>query len=148
MQKHNPIVQEARQWIGTPYSDGGRRKHQGTDCIGLILGVIRRVGADGPTDTEMPYYGPLPANHVAERTADRWMDVVGSTWDSALPGRVGLFWWRDKNHGQHFAIFTPLPGRLGMVHAYMNNDQVVEASVSAFWRKRLIKVYEMRGAEQ
>lgn len=44
------IVAEARSWIGTPFAHQGRKKGQGVDCLGLLIGVaaaLRLRGCDG-----------------------------------------------------------------------------------------------------
>ena len=41
----NDIISVADQWIGTPFHEQGRQKSVGCDCIGLILGVAKEVGA-------------------------------------------------------------------------------------------------------
>jgi len=82
---------------------------------------------------------------------DRLMvQVAGADWDACASGRAGLFWYRERNHGQHFAIFGihPQTGSLSMIHAYVNVGEVVETGINDFWRKRLMNVYEFKGVMQ
>lgn len=147
MPRREDIAREARTWVGTPYSEINRRKHQGTDCFGLGIGVARYAGAIAPHDNEIPFYGRLPSNHIAERAGDHYLIPLGRTWNLALPGRAGLFWWREKGHGQHFAIFSEHNGALTMVQASYLDGKVVECRVNSFWRKRLVKVYGFKGID-
>lgn len=39
------IISAAEEWIGTPFHQQGRQKQVGCDCIGLILGIAKEVGA-------------------------------------------------------------------------------------------------------
>ena len=39
------IVEKAREWIKTPFHEQGRHKGIGCDCIGLILGIAKDIGA-------------------------------------------------------------------------------------------------------
>ena len=41
----NEIIKEASQWIGTPFHPQGRQKNIGCDCIGLIIGIAKVIGA-------------------------------------------------------------------------------------------------------
>lgn len=43
--KSDSIIQVAEDWIGTPFHQQGRQKNIGCDCIGLILGVAKAIGA-------------------------------------------------------------------------------------------------------
>jgi hypothetical protein len=43
--KLNKIVEKAREWIGTPFHEQGRHKGIGCDCVGLILGIAKDIGA-------------------------------------------------------------------------------------------------------
>lgn len=38
------ILQEADEWIGTPFIHGQKAKGFGCDCVGLLLGVFQSVG--------------------------------------------------------------------------------------------------------
>jgi len=141
------IALEAREWEHTPYHDLMRRKKQGCDCIGLIMGVGRMVKAKIPNDREVAFYGRTPHGGVAEREADKFMTRIGTTWNQVVPGTIGLFWWRRPGEGQHFGIFDEddATGRLMIIHAYYSSTRVVRTGVNEFWRKRLKYVYTLRG---
>lgn len=136
---------EARRWIDTPYHHEGRQRGASCDCIGLVIGVARGLGLACPSDRDLPRYTRWPHDHIAERTASALMEVAteGSI-EAAASGQVGLFWWRDPGHGQHFCIFGEVGGRRTMIHAYYGIGKVTEAGISAFWRKRLLRVYDYR----
>lgn len=119
------------------------------DCVGLLVGVTRVLGLPSPTEKEMPWYSELPHDNLTKKMGDKLMiPVAEADWSACLPGRAGLFWYRERNHGQHFAIFGshPQTGSLSMIHAYVNVGKVVETGVNNFWRKRLMNVYEFKGA--
>jgi NlpC/P60 family putative phage cell wall peptidase len=143
------VVAQARLWLGTPYHHQGRRRGAACDCIGLILGVGRELGFKSlPSEKQMPPYTRIPHNHVAERTADGYLVTVeGANARSAKPGQIGIFYWRDKGHGQHFCIFgwDDSAGRKTMIHAYQKlGMRVHEAGFSEFWQRRLLKVYDYK----
>lgn len=139
MPSRRDVSTEARRWVGTPYHHEGRVLGQSCDCIGLVIGVARNLGMACPADRDLPRYSSMPHDHVAERTADLLM--VRSS--GMREGMIGLFWFRDRGHAQHFAIFAR-GKRLTMIHAYLNARRVVETGISPFWLKRLIRVYDYR----
>jgi cell wall-associated NlpC family hydrolase len=51
------IVQEATEWIGTPYVDGQGLKRCGVDCAYYLLRVYQSVGLI-PKDFKPPRYSP------------------------------------------------------------------------------------------
>lgn len=139
------VEAQARLWCGTKYHHQGRRRGASCDCIGLVIGVARELRLPCPRDAELPEYGQWPSNHIAQRVADKLMVPAGDGWEAVAPGRVGMFWWRERGHGQHFAVFGTHRGRLTMIHAFYTLGRVTEQGVSEFWRKRLVHVYDFSG---
>jgi hypothetical protein len=150
------FMQEVRSWVGTPYRDKGRKKGVGCDCIGLPLVSAVNVGlAKG----DIWAYSPTPKDRRVEVLSDKYMVPLhegetlqrGASEDPArfLPiGSVGLFWFLDRGEPQHFAVFGRHPldhDTVTMIHAHQQVGKVVEASLSPFWTKRLVKVYLVRG---
>ena len=133
------VMAEARRWVGTPYHDQGRMRRASCDCIGLVRGVADALGFAVPDP--FPVYGRLPHDMLAEGAADRFMARAGGR---PMPGQIGLFWWRHRGNGQHFAIFAEHGGRLTMIHAYAGLKRVTEAGLNDFWRARLLRVYDYR----
>ncbi len=142
MPSREDIYTEARRWVGTPYHHQGRVLGQSCDCLGLLIGVARGLNMCCPPDREIPNYSMLPHEHMAEKY------IAKLTIPAASPirvGQIGMFWFRDRNHGQHFAIFGRHGGqRLTMIHAYFNVGRVVETGMSPFWQKRLMRLYDYR----
>ena len=136
------VVDEARRWIATPYHHQGRRRGASCDCIGLIIGVARGLRFRCPPDRDLPKYSPWPHEHIAERTATMLLTVARGA--EPMPGQIGLFWFRQRGHGQHFCIFGDHGGRQTMIHAYIHSGSVVEAGANEFWRRRLMRVYDYR----
>ncbi len=142
MPSREDVYIEARRWVDTPFHHQGRRRQQSCDCLGLIIGVARALGMACPPDREIPEYGMLPHNHMAEA------QVSKLTSPASMPiriGQIGMFWYRDRGHGQHFCIFGRQgKGRTTMIHSYFNIGKVVETGISEFWRKRLIRTFDYR----
>lgn len=132
------IVAEARNWIGTPYRHQASLKGSGCDCLGLVRGVWRHcIGAEPEAP---PAYTPDWAERCEEETlhfaARRWLVEI----DAAVrqPGDVLLFRPFQNGPAKHCGILTA-PDRL--THAYWG-QAVCETSLSAWWTRRLVAVFQ------
>jgi NlpC/P60 family putative phage cell wall peptidase len=137
------IVNTARRWIGTPYRHQASLKHGGADCLGLLRGVWREAVGEEP-ETPPPY-------------SDRWSVAVGEEPlraaalrhltsihpDLAQPGDVLLFRMREGSDARHVAIVS---GVDAIIHAYSGHG-VVEQSLSAWWRRRIVAAFAFPGVE-
>lgn len=50
----NKIINEAKQWIGTPYQYGGESK-KGADCSGFVMAVFQNAGIDLPRTSQQQF---------------------------------------------------------------------------------------------
>lgn len=50
----NKIIDEAKQWIGTPYQYGGESKN-GADCSGFVMSVYQNAGIDLPRTSQQQF---------------------------------------------------------------------------------------------
>lgn len=105
------VIQEAAEWIGTPYHHAARVKGAGVDCLQILAAVYRATGVIG--DVEIPYY---VADWHLHRDAERYMEGLlqyAHPVDAPLPGDIALFrFGRTYSHG---AIVTEWPR---LIHAY------------------------------
>ena len=53
--KIQTMIDEAREWIGTPFVHQGRTKGQACDCLGLVIAVAK---AAGYSDVNFDITGP------------------------------------------------------------------------------------------
>lgn len=135
------IVAEAQSWLGTPYHHLGRRKGVGTDCVGIVLGVLAACGThvqpnrwvynrraeDGDLDLEMGQV--LQRVPLAE----------------AGPGDVATFWIRPRERRvQHCGILTPH----GLLHTHSGVGKVVEHRLDVRWQERMSSVYRLPGVTE
>ena len=108
------IVTEARSWVGTPYLHQGRRKGQGVDCIGLVVGVAPSLCI---TVKDRADYAQQPAKGELQKELDRHGFRIPFTARQA--GDILLM--RFSTEPQHVAIFT---GQ-SIIHAYQNVGKCV-----------------------
>lgn len=43
------LLNECKEWLGTPYVHQQRKKKVGTDCLGFVLGVLLKLNVPVPT---------------------------------------------------------------------------------------------------
>ncbi|MEM9643105.1 MAG: peptidase [Pseudomonadota bacterium] len=131
------IVDEARDWIGTPYVHQSAAKGAGTDCLGLVRGIWRVVHGSEPE--------AVPAYSMD------WSEPQGEErlWDAALrhltpkalrdeaPGDVLLFRMRSTAVAKHLGVVGRVGDDPSFIHAY-SRFGVVESSLSRPWRRRVV----------
>jgi NlpC/P60 family putative phage cell wall peptidase len=137
-------VEIARSWIGTPYLHQASRRGAGADCLGLVRGVWRElVGAE---PVQVPAYTPDWSE--ARREEALWaaarLHLVARAGGEAAPGDVLLFRMREGSVAKHLGILTDGGAEPRFVHAYSGHG-VVENSLSAPWRRRIVAAFAFPG---
>ena len=131
------VVAEARRWIGTPYVHQASCFGAGTDCLGLLRAVWRRLYVQEPE--AVPAY-----------TMD-WSEPQGEErlWDAALRhlvakpagseeiGDVLLFRMHPGAVAKHLGICTCVGAEAQFVHAY-SKFGVIESPLSGPWRRKIV----------
>lgn len=155
------FINAARAYVGTPFHHAGRVKGVGVDCMGLICCAGREIKY--PFEDILAYSRSASGFSLVERCAE-YLDEIDV--GAQEPGDIGLFWTdRSSKLPQHACIFTDYAGKLGMIHAWeqagrpstprrrrgigvsTNLGSVVEHIYTDFWRRRLCRVFTLRGAE-
>lgn len=122
------VVQAARAFLGAPYHHQGRSAY-GMDCAGLIVAAYAALGI---TLIDLPAYGREPWRDGLRRCVE---DNFQRADREVEPGDILLL--RVRREPQHLAIVTDR----GMIHSYASVGKVVETSLDAFWRDRIVGVY-------
>jgi NlpC/P60 family putative phage cell wall peptidase len=129
----NAVVHAARRWIGTPWRHRGRQIGRACDCVGLVIGTAQELGLG---DYRKPYNRqPDPSAMLAELEA--YLDPIRVA--DAQPGDILYLAFRGVP--THLAIISA-PGRV--VHAYEPAGRVVEHSIDARWKRRIVGAYRFR----
>jgi NlpC/P60 family putative phage cell wall peptidase len=131
------VVIEARSWIGTPYIHQASVKGAGTDCLGLLRGVWRRILGDEP-ESVPPYtddWAEPSREEVLFQAADRWL--ARKALSSSEVGDVLLFRMRQGSVAKHLGIQSIVGEGAAFVHAYTNHG-VVESPLSQPWQRRIV----------
>src|SRR3990167_1214712 len=132
------IVAEARAYIGTPFQHQARLKGVGVDCIGVVVGVARKLGIS-EFDTVDYARQPDPAKMGA--ALDAHLDRVNLS--DIRPGDI--LWLRIKSEPMHLAIVVEVDS-LRIVHALSRRglSRCVEQDVDDAWRRRIVACFRYR----
>lgn len=135
------IVDEAREWLGTPYVHQASTKGAGADCLGLLRGVWRVVVGQEPET--VPVYSADWSEPQGEermwRAARR--NMIERPPDHLSPGCVLLFRMREAGVAKHLGIVSETGAVPRFVHAYSGHG-VVENTLSDPWRRRVVACFE------
>lgn len=108
------IVDEAMEWINTPYKQCARIKGVGVNCAQFLFGVAQAAGAIPEDAPEPRWYTPQLATHSKEERLIEYVKSYGATEvDKPQPGDIVLF-KTGRSHG-HAAIVVDWPGKI--IHA-------------------------------
>jgi cell wall-associated NlpC family hydrolase len=108
------IVDEAMEWVGTPYLQCARIKGVGCNCAQFLYGVAIAAGIIAPDAPEPKFYTPQFATHSKEERLIDYVKAYGAVEvDDPQPGDIALF-KTGRSHG-HAAIVIEWPERI--IHA-------------------------------
>lgn len=136
----NPVVTEAREWIGTPYRHQHATKGAGCDCLGLLRGVYRAV--IGPEPETPPAYTPSWGESGDREfmldAAHRWLTPVArGDWQL---GDVLVFRMRRSMIAKHCGIIS---GEQTFIHADATARCVSETPLTAHWRSLVTGAFRL-----
>lgn len=137
------VVARARDWIGTPYHHQASLRGVGTDCLGLVRGILREIG--GVELATVPPY----TRDWTEAGGDEAM-LAGARAHLAevpigreQPGDVVVFRLRAGLAAKHAAI---LASPVTMIHA-VEGAPVAEVPYGRWWRRRVAGVFSFQGLD-
>lgn len=137
------IVAEARVWLGTPYQHQASLAHVGSDCLGLVRGVWRRVIGEEPE--KPPPYTPDWAEATGEDTllqaARRHLKEIAI--GAAKAGDILLFRIAAGKPAKHAAIKSA-DDRI--IHAYWGQS-VCETRLTPWWERRIAAAFAFPGED-
>ncbi len=135
----------ARAWIGTPWCHGAACRGAGADCLGLVRGVWRDLyGAEPP---DLPAYASdwAEAGPPGALLAGVSRHLVRVAAGAALrTGEVLVFRLSARGPAKHLGVLTVCEPQPRFVHACAGSG-VVEVSLSAPWRRRLVARFTFPG---
>jgi NlpC/P60 family putative phage cell wall peptidase len=135
------IIDEARNWLGTPYRHQGRQRTVAVDCVGLVFGVAQAVGfGDRQFWTRVAHgwcdYDRIPDGHTLQRAFSLFLPEYPQ--HKAEPGDVLLI--RFAGYPRHTAFLTE---RDTIIHAYSGCKKCVENRWAHSWRVDTVTAYRL-----
>ena len=145
----NPIIEEARTWLGTAFCHQGRSKktsnHQGgCDCLGLIIGVAKKLQLKSRNgmclgDFDRLDYQSTPPSELLVKSLEQHCRLL----QYPRPGAIVLLSF--LNNPQHLAIIATHhynnSEELSIVHAYQTLGVVCEHRFDYKWQRRVVSFY-------
>ena len=100
------VVNEVREWIGTPFHDQASLKGVGCDCKGLVWGVARALGRPEANTSyaEFIHYDLKRRNGVPGKLLRQGMAALFDRADQIRPGDILLL--SCEGEPRHMAIAT------------------------------------------
>lgn len=143
--KRKEIIEEADEWVGTPWQHQACVKGAGVDCAMLVAGIARNVGLlDEEKMKLIPNYPKDWHFHQDFALLPHIMEELGCKEKNKKYMRAG-----------DILVFKigRVPSHLGLllednifIHAYTGgNNVVVKNSLAAQWTDRLEQVYKFPG---
>lgn len=140
------IVASARSWLNTPFHPQGRVKNVGCDCIGLVIGVARELGAisasfgDCICFYDMREYHFIKDSHILGTK----MDVHFAKRD--MPWQIGdILFFRFTDRQMHIAFISDvLHGTIEtvrIIHSCCSAGKVVEHIIQPKWLTKIAGHY-------
>lgn len=139
MATRQQVIDEARQWLGTPWRHQGRLKGVGCDCVGHILMVPVALGLLS-LDCDIAGYPRWPEPSLMGEALDKHLDRV----ERADLRGADVLWLKPRRVPHHLAIYTFDDT---IIHAIDLQRGVTEHRLDERWRAAIARVYRYRGLE-
>ena len=134
------IVNEAREWIGTPYIHQQSLKGVGTDCVGLVRGLWR--ACIGPEPEKAPAY-PSRVDLLENPLLEGYMNRHMIATDEERLGDVVVLRMKRGQHAHHCAINVG-DGMYVQAWGGSMRNPVVYGNLRPVWEKQ--SVFSFPGA--
>lgn len=142
----NPIVSEARSWVGTKFKHQGRIKrtefnYGGCDCLGLIMGLgIKTRNGESLKLYDITNYPKIISSNDLFESLNQLLKPVEIK--NISIGNIILI--RISGFPQHLAIVSELNPYISIIHSYAQARKVVEQYLPLEWQKNIVGVYEVK----
>jgi NlpC/P60 family putative phage cell wall peptidase len=135
MNKREKFINEAREWINTPFHHQGRAKGRGCDCLGLVLGSANKIGIN-PYNDSIAYSHRVHSLTLIDNLRKYLTQIK---LDESKPGDILLF--LDGDSPVHLGIITDK----GFIHSYAKGPRkVVEQPLTEEWKKKIALVFQFK----
>ena len=135
------ILDEARTWMDIPFRHQGRTRHNGIDCVGLVIKVAEEFNLLGGFDVK---------NYRREPDQYKFLDhfkeqMVLKPIKDRKPGDVLLM--RDNVFTCHSVFYDVVDGQEKIIHAYALRRKVVEEDLTQEWKDNITHCFAYKGVD-
>ena len=129
------VYLKARELLGTPYIDSGRKKDVGIDCIGVPIWVAKQLGL-----------GDFNKFNFNKTNYKQIVDAIATVCDerSLQSGALLVF---DKRSTFHCGIVSTYKEKFGLIHAWEITKGVCEHYLTKDWLACAVGCYGLPGVE-
>lgn len=127
------VITATRAYLDVPFVHLGRSL-AGLDCIGLHVLALRDLGI---IIEDCPDYERVPSQDDLQTYVAKACNKVSR---APAPGFYVSTWVAKRGVPQHLALITDR----GMIHTWSEPGKVVEHPFDAYWRKRVVSVWELK----
>lgn len=137
------VVQEALEWVGTPYHHRTALKQKGVDCIGLILGVYAQIfNEELFPRSELPIYSPdwrdaTKRDNMLILARKHFKRVPKG---QEQPGDVRMFRMKHDSICKHCAFQI---NDFEILHAY-SGHKVCIGELTKVWKLRTVETFRFK----
>jgi len=148
MQNVDAVITAARSWIGTPFRHQCRVRGRqgGVDCWNLVRGVGEEIGSMQITEQAFKRfegYSRIPGDGLLKSALREFLNVEIEPRPPA-PGDVLLIARRMTEDPKHCGIVGFHKDRLTLIHAAANYGGCVEHTLTGFWLRHTVGIYNFR----
>jgi NlpC/P60 family putative phage cell wall peptidase len=140
------IINDAKQWLGTPYKHQASMQNIGCDCIGLVYGVLKQNNLI-PSEfnkEELRDYSRISKDFSLITKFRKYFKEIDL--DSAKSGDI--FVMRFRKYPQHvgFLDFSRSNNdrkEIYIIHSYQAIGKVVSHNLNDKWRSRIMTCFRI-----
>lgn len=134
----DPLIDQARDYLGTPWVHQGRLKGIGVDCVGLLVCAARDAG-----------YEVLDVEGYPEYPAGTWLleELERNCNRVHEEPRVGdVIAFAASTQVWHVGLITQLEP-LVVIHCWRKTKRVIEVQLDKSWRYQIHSIWRLKARD-
>ncbi len=134
------IVDEALQWIGTPFDHHSAIKLKGCDCVGLFVGVLKKIGYMDNNFNAIP---PYPIDWMLHRSEEKLLKELEKYSKEIVRSELSagdILVFKFGRASSHSGIY--LKDNL-FIHCWVKRGVCISILKNSLWEKRLVKAVKL-----
>lgn len=139
--KSDKIVEKAREWIKTPFHEQGRHKGIGCDCIGLIIGIAKEIGAISLTGKQWDECDVL--KYDTDKDSTIMLELLPKHFPiTKTPFEVGNILLIEVMPNQYHLCLITNETPLKIIHSCNSLGVVTEHKIIPNWKEKIKNIFK------